>query len=132
MKKPKYTNGALYTILEDIVKQAGIKIEYCKLDSNLFGEQLSDSNIIRMSNKNIYRNDNDKDGTWNATFILAHEFAHKLIDGFYSFNEFEYEHDMATYKFIDADADKIGGALYSLALLIYEQNQKQMLENIKK
>ena len=94
-----------------------------KLADRLFGECLDDDRTILMSDTNIYINDKDEDGGSNASFYLAHEMAHALIDNMYSYNKYDYEHDTATYKFIDADADKVGGALYNLALMIYEQNE---------
>ena len=62
---------------------------------------------------------------------MAHEIAHAIINNLYFFNEYDYDHDIVTYKFIDADADKIGGALYNLALMIHERNEMAKFENHK-
>ena len=125
MNKPSYTNHPIYQILEEIAHKAGIKIDYVKLADRVFGECLDYNRTILMSDINIYINDKDEDGGSNASFYLAHEMAHALIDNMYSYNKYDYEHDTATYKFIDADDDKVGGALYHLALMIYEQNEME-------
>ena len=123
MTKPDYTKFPIYQILEGLACKAGIKIEYKNLPQNMHGQCFSEERKIVMSDTNIYTNDNDDEGGNNASFILSHEIAHALIDKMYKYNEFDYDNDIVTYKFIDADADKIGGALYNLALMIYEQNE---------
>lgn len=131
MKKPSYTDFAIYRILEDLAYKAGIKIEYNKLPNNTNGLSFSEERKIVMSNTNIYIDNKDEVGGTNASFILAHEIAHALINKMYNYNEFDYDNDIVTYKFIDADADKIGGALYNLALMIHEQNEMLKFENYK-
>ncbi len=131
MKKPSYTNFPIYEILEDLSSKAGIKIEYEKLPKNVFGKCFNDVRKIIMSDTNVYCSDKDEDGKNNASFILAHEIAHVLVDELYHYNEFDYDNDIVTYKFIDADADKIGGALYNLALMIHERNEMAKFENNK-
>ena len=129
MKKPNYTHFVIYKILEDLAYKAGIKIEYNELPTNTYGQSFSKESKIVMSNTNIYIDNKDEDGGNNASFILAHEIAHTLINKMYDYNEYDYDNDIVTYKFIDADADKIAGALYNLALMIYEQNEMSKLNN---
>ena len=131
MKKPSYTNFPIYEILEDLSSKAGIKIEYGKLPKNVFGKCFNDERKIIMSDTNVYCSNKDEDGKNNASFILAHEIAHAIINNLYFFNEYDYDHDIVTYKFIDADADKIGGALYNFALMIHERNEMAKFENNK-
>lgn len=132
MKKPNYTEYPIYQILEDMAYKAGIKIEYDKLAKNIHGQSFSEERKIIMSSTNIYINDSDNEGGNNASFILAHEIAHTLVDKMYHYNEYDYDNDIVTYKFIDADADKIGGALYNLALMIYERNEEAKFEKGEK
>jgi len=129
MNKPSYTNHPIYQILEDLAHKAGINIKYAELPERTFGECLDGNRTILMSATNIYINDKDEDGGNNASFYLAHEMAHALVDNMYSYNKYDYDHDIVCYKFIDADADKVGGALYNLALNIYEQKEIEKLKD---
>ena len=128
MKKPNYTKYPIYQILEDLAYKAGLKIEYKKLKERISGQYFRDEQKIVMSDTNIYCNENDEDGGYNASFYLAHEIGHALIDEKYTYNEFDYDHDLVTYKIVDADADKVGGALFNLALMIYERNEVAKFE----
>ena len=91
MKKPSYTNFPIYEILEDLSSKAGIKIEYGKLPKNVFGKCFNDERKIIMSDTNVYCSNKDEDGKNNASFILAHEIAHAIINNLYFFNEYDYD-----------------------------------------
>ena len=129
MKKPSYTKYPLYCILEDLANKAGIKIEYEKLDERQYGKYSKDEKRIVMSDTNIYCNENDEDGGYNASFSLAHEIGHALIEETYFYDEELYDRDIVTYKIIDSDADKVGGALLKYALMVSEQEQCKIFES---
>ena len=61
--------------------------------------------------------------------LYQHTKLHTLVDEMYHYNEYDYDNDIVTYKFIDADADKIGGALFNLAVMIYEKNEMSKLNS---
>ena len=114
---PNYTEFPIYKTLADIAQNAGITVEY--IDKNLINEDETD---IGTSTLNEYKNivsmaKNHDYGTFEyATFVLAHEIAHTLTKKLYSETAiFGYEDNMHINRFFEADADKIGVALYNLA-----------------
>ena len=114
---PDYTEFPIYKALADIAENAGITIEYVdkvSIDKDGFtigGSAPDDQkNMVSMAKNHDY-------GTFEyATFVLAHEIAHTLIKELYSekAND-DYPDKIHIRNFFEADADKIGVALYNLA-----------------
>ena len=111
---PIYTENDVYKELAAIAKNAGIKIEYHeKPDENTIGtakaREYGEPIVTMMANHDY--------GTQEfAAFALAHEIAHVLTDGFYGDGAQHFYRDkMHVRCFVEADADKVGAALYSLA-----------------
>ena len=114
---PDYTEFPIYKTLADIAKNAGITVEYVDkklIDENevAIGGSAPDEykNIVSMAKNHDY-------GTFEyATFVLAHEIAHTLLKELYSDTaNFYYADKIHICRFFEADADKIGVALYNLA-----------------
>lgn len=119
MALPKYTKNPVYQMLAEWANNAGIEIEYVKLERNIFGRYYKDKKLIQMSSINKYP---DED---NAAFTLAHELAHGIIDDYFEYSDDCDKSNWMVYKYMDSDADKVGSALLSLAMMIYEQNSRK-------
>lgn len=114
---PNYTTNEIYKALAKIAQNAGITIEYVEKQ-----QMDEDSNVIGNSVANEYPNkvnmaiDHDYGTFEYATFVLAHEIAHTLTKELYSeAANFYYQDKEYIRHFFEADADKIGVALYTLA-----------------
>lgn len=110
---PDYTEYSVYKELITLSENAGIKIEYTEKQGYAIGGAKSheyETPVINMMINHDY-------GTFEyASFVLAHEIAHTLIDGFYGEGTHHFYSDTEhIHRFIEADADKVGAALYSLA-----------------
>lgn len=117
---PEYVRDSTYQELVSLAVSAGMKIEYVPFEALqgnglgvVFGELSGDEyqTVIRMIGDDEHYPDRE-----TATFTLAHEMAHALTRGFYSESaDFIYPERYRIRQFIEADADKIGAALYRLA-----------------
>jgi len=111
---PSYTENPVYQELVIMANNAGIKIEYREQDDdNVVGEARApeyQEPVVDMMNNFDYGTDE------HAAFLLAHEIAHTLVSSFYSEASHHFYQDTSHVRwFIEADADKIGAALYCLA-----------------
>jgi len=118
---PEYTEFNIYKELVSLAEGAGIKVQYREKEEYVIGSSSPDEfiHVVSMMVEHDY-------GTVEfAAFVLAHEIAHSLLKDFYS-GEANHLYTDRTHihQFMEADADKIGAALYTLAEMtaVYKAN----------
>ena len=112
---PDYVDDPIYIELVSLAGNAGIKIKYAEKGENEESvgfakvDEYGASIICMMTNYDYGTNE-------YVNFVFAHELAHVLVDAFYGDKtHYSYVDKSHVRRFIEADADKVGAALYSLA-----------------
>ena len=112
---PFYTEHPVFEELVTLAKNAGIEVKYIKKGEGVLAGAMSQP--CEYSTPEIHMMvDYDYGEHEYASFVLAHELAHALVNTFYGGAAHHFYPDTEhVRRFIEADADKVGAALYALA-----------------
>ena len=120
---PDYANDEIYQVLASLCERAGCVITYTDLIEQGAYAQAREFSGIDMPLQNNFSSQDQ------ANLVLAHELAHHLTGGWYVDSEMHnYFNDLPLHWAEEADADRVGAALYKLAELIAKKKAEDAFQ----
>lgn len=113
---PNYYEEPIYKILEDIIKSAGVRIDYVDVPNDIYARSHYEGNYIQMPSKDIF------DDSEHACLVLGHEMGHIL-------SRYDTEDKLELRMYNEAVCDLIGVYLYRLACMYYEKYMEKLFKD---